>query len=85
MDGLPGMQRGVATSITDAVKPMKKMVGQYAPLNGERRRSNRGFMLAHIALAVLIGVLGCLGVGLMLVRLGFLVVVVCREGGVVLG
>jgi hypothetical protein len=37
MDGLPGMKRGVETGKTDSVKPIKKMVGQYAPVNGPRR------------------------------------------------
>lgn len=36
MDGLPGMKRGVETGKTDGVKPIKKMVGQYAPVNGPR-------------------------------------------------
>lgn len=36
MDGLPGLKRGVQTGITDSVKPIKKMVGQYAPTTGPR-------------------------------------------------
>lgn len=36
MDGLPGLKRGVKTGITDSVKPIKKMVGQYAPTMGPR-------------------------------------------------
>jgi hypothetical protein len=31
MDGLPGMQRGVKTAQIENVKPIKKMVGPYAP------------------------------------------------------
>jgi len=31
MDGLPGMKRGVKTAKVEDVKPMKKMVGPYAP------------------------------------------------------
>ncbi|RVX66151.1 hypothetical protein B0A52_09880 [Exophiala mesophila] len=36
MDGLPGLKRGVQTGITDSVKPIKKMVGKYAPIGGPR-------------------------------------------------
>jgi hypothetical protein len=68
------MRRGVATGKSEAVKPIKKMVGPYAPINGERRRANRGFTLAHLIFAVLVGVLGCMGVVLMLVQMGMLVV-----------
>ena len=36
MDGLPGLKRAINTGVTDNVKPIKKMVGQYAPTSGPR-------------------------------------------------
>lgn len=69
MDGLPGMQRGVKTALTDSVKPMKKMVGRYAPINGERRRPTRVYTLGHLILAALVGVLISVGLFVVLLRL----------------
>jgi len=53
MDGLPGMQRGLHTAVTDNVKPIKKMVGTYAPVKGPRR-AQRVFLLRHLVLAAVL-------------------------------
>jgi hypothetical protein len=79
MDGLPGLQRGVNTATTDGVKPMKKMVGPYAPVNGERRRLARAYTLGHLVVAALVGMVCCVGLFLLLVRVGVLAVCVRRE------
>ena len=80
MDGLPGMQRGVKTATSESVKPMKKMVGPYAPENGERRmRTNAKFTWEHLIHAVLLGVLGCVGLLVVAVRLGVVMVCVGME------
>lgn len=63
------MQRGSKTAVTDSVKPIKKMVGPYAPLNGERRRPTRAFTLGHLMLAVLVGLLISAGLFLVLLKL----------------
>lgn len=58
MDGLPGMQRGSQTAVTDGVKPIKKMVGPYAPVSngaGDRsHRSSRVFTPLHLVLVALL-------------------------------
>ncbi len=70
MDGLPGMQRGVKTAVTDSVKPIKKMVGQYAPTKGPRT-GTRIFQTWHLILVALISSLGTtLLLLFMLARLG---------------
>ncbi|KAJ9615321.1 hypothetical protein H2200_001396 [Cladophialophora chaetospira] len=69
MDGLPGLQRGVQTAVTDSVKPIKKMIGPYAPVNGERRRPTRVFTLGHLILAALVGLLVSVGLFLVLLKL----------------
>lgn len=79
MDGLPGLQRGVATGAKDKVKPMKKMVGRYAPMNGERRRSSRAFTSAHLILAMLVGLLISMGAFALLLRFGYVAVYFKKE------
>ncbi len=79
MDGLPGLQRGMKTLETDKVKPMKKMVGRYAPLNGERRRSSKAFTLGHLILAALMGLFISVGAFLLLLRFGYVAVYFKKE------
>lgn len=55
MDGLPGMKRGVETGRTDAVKPIKKMVGPLAPaVIGVPRRAKQVYTAGHLILAALL-------------------------------
>ena len=58
MDGLPGLQRAVETGQTDSVKPMKKMVGKFAPTSEQGRRMTRVFGMGHLMLVALISSLG---------------------------
>lgn len=62
MDGLPGLQRGVKTSITDNVKPIKKMVGPYAPIKGPRR-PQQVFRAGHL---ILVALLSCLSTAILI-------------------
>ncbi len=41
MDGLPGMRRGVETAKRENVKPIKKMIGPFAPEVLPRRNPTR--------------------------------------------
>ncbi|KIW22765.1 uncharacterized protein PV07_11031 [Cladophialophora immunda] len=57
MDGLPGLQRGVKTALTDDVKPIKKMVGPYAPPSnggGRSRRPTGAFAPGHLILVAIL-------------------------------
>jgi len=54
MDGLPGMKRGLETGKTDNVKPIKKMVGQYAPPTNGMRPVKRAYYSEHLILAALL-------------------------------
>ncbi|KIX01871.1 uncharacterized protein Z518_09598 [Rhinocladiella mackenziei CBS 650.93] len=53
MDGLPGLKRGVQTAIADRVKPIKKMVGPFAPVKGPRR-PKMIFTMGHLILVALV-------------------------------
>jgi hypothetical protein len=74
MDGLPGMQRGLHTAVTDHVKPIKKMVGPYAPESGRRGSLTTPrtftFTLWHLILAAVLGALSAVALGLVVVRSG---------------
>ncbi|EXJ74444.1 uncharacterized protein A1O5_02740 [Cladophialophora psammophila CBS 110553] len=70
MDGLPGLQRGVRTAMTDDVKPIKKMVGPYAPTNGRSRRPNKFFTLGHLILVAILTALSTTVLVLVLLRVG---------------
>jgi nitrogen fixation/metabolism regulation signal transduction histidine kinase len=76
MDNLPGLQRGVNTAVTDSVKPIKKMVGRYAPVNGERRSPARVFTLRYLILAVLLVLLVAAWLFLLLIGGGLVAVCV---------
>ena len=65
MDGLPGLQRGVRTAIADSVKPIKKMVGPFAPMNGPRR-PQKVFTLADI---ILVALLSCVSTTILILLL----------------
>lgn len=81
MDNLPGMQRGVRTAASDGVKPIKKMVGAYAPSPTRQPRRAGGpgqFSLAHVVLAAVLGMLAALALGVAVVRFGD--VDVCLNG-----
>src|SRR4051812_30955201 len=54
MDGLPGMKRGVETGKTDDVKPIKKMVGPYAPLANGPRPVKAVYNAGHLILVALL-------------------------------
>ncbi|KIX92152.1 uncharacterized protein Z520_12145 [Fonsecaea multimorphosa CBS 102226] len=57
MDGLPGLQRGVNTAVTDNVKPIKKMVGPYAPSsksNGHSKGRSRALTPEHLILVAVL-------------------------------
>jgi hypothetical protein len=54
MDGLPGMKRGVETGKTDAVKPIKKMVGPHAPLANGSRPIKAVYGAGHLILVALL-------------------------------
>ncbi|EXJ56587.1 hypothetical protein A1O7_06931 [Cladophialophora yegresii CBS 114405] len=79
MDGLPGMQRGVKTALTDNVKPIKKMVGPYAPEVSRVRKSTRTFTIWHLILAAVLGALSIVAVGFIVVRSGSVAVCYGRE------
>lgn len=54
MDGLPGMKRGIETGKTDNVKPIKKMVGQYAPPANGLRPVKKVYHSQHLILTALL-------------------------------
>lgn len=70
MDGLPGLQRGVKTAITDDVKPVKKMVGPYAPLKGPRR-PNQVFTVGHLILVALLSAFSTVVLIFVALKFGF--------------
>ncbi|KAL2444315.1 hypothetical protein ABEF95_016599 [Exophiala dermatitidis] len=66
MDGLPGLQRGVRTGDAENVKPIKKMVGPYAPDKKPRNTGTvhkRAFGLEHL---ILVALLTCLSTAIVL-------------------
>lgn len=68
MDGLPGMKRGVETGKTDAVKPIKKMVGPHAPLANGSRPIKAVYNSGHLILvAILSSLLTALAILVLLV------------------
>ncbi|KIV85196.1 hypothetical protein PV11_00923 [Exophiala sideris] len=51
MDGLPGMQRGLQTGLDEKVRPIKKMIGRMALVEGqESRRPQKIFLVRHVVL-----------------------------------
>ena len=51
MDGLPGMQRGLQTGLNEKVRPIKKMTGRMAIVEGrESRRPQKMFLFRHVVL-----------------------------------
>ncbi|KAN0108245.1 pyridoxamine phosphate oxidase family protein [Hyaloscypha variabilis] len=74
MDGLPGMRRGVETAKKENVKPIKKMVGPYAPSSECPRTRVAGQvpMLYLIIVALLSFCIGIAGTALVGVQLGYL-------------
>lgn len=70
MDGLPGMQRGLHTAVTDKVKPIKKMVGPCAALaNGKYKPSQRVFVLRHLLLTAVLSAVSTVVLMFFLLRL----------------
>ncbi|EXJ88492.1 hypothetical protein A1O1_05422 [Capronia coronata CBS 617.96] len=69
MDGLPGLQRGVKTGITEKVTPIKKMVGPTAPVKGPRR-PRQAFTVGHLILVAILSFLSTAVVILFLLKLG---------------
>ncbi|OAP63917.1 hypothetical protein AYL99_03144 [Fonsecaea erecta] len=71
MDGLPGLQRGVKTAVTEDVKPIKKMVGRYAPSsNGRSCRPTKAYTPAHLILVAVLSSLTTALLVLILLRVG---------------
>ncbi|KAF2123857.1 hypothetical protein P153DRAFT_327535 [Dothidotthia symphoricarpi CBS 119687] len=54
IDGLPGMKRGVKYARENGVKPLKKMVGRYAP---GAPRTTAGVEPLHLLLVLLLGII----------------------------
>ncbi|OAG45521.1 hypothetical protein AYO21_00157 [Fonsecaea monophora] len=79
MDGLPGMQRGVKTAVAEDVKPIKKMVGPYAPGSvGRSQRPAGTFTPGHLILVAILSSLTTAIVLLILSRVGNVKVLVGR-------
>ena len=74
MDGLPGMRRGVDTAKREQVKPIKKMVGPFAPSSEFPRTRVAGQvpMLYLIIVALLSFCMGIAGTALVVVQIGYL-------------
>jgi hypothetical protein len=74
MDGLPGMRRGVETAKRENVKPIKKMVGPFAPTAEYPRTRVAGQvpMLYLIIVALLSFCMGIAGTASIGVQLGYL-------------
>ncbi|KIW17240.1 hypothetical protein PV08_04431 [Exophiala spinifera] len=69
MDGLPGMQRGLHTAVTDNVKPIKKMVGPHAPRVNGQYKPQRVFVLRHLILAAVLSAVSTVVMMFFLLRL----------------
>ncbi len=74
MDGLPGMRRGVETAKRENVKPIKKMVGPFAPTSKYPRTRVAGQVpiLYLIIVALLSFCIGIAATALTGVQLGYL-------------
>jgi hypothetical protein len=74
MDGLPGMRRGVETAKRENVKPIKKMVGPFAPTSEypQARVTGQVPILYLIIVALLSFCIGIAGTALVGVQLGYL-------------
>jgi hypothetical protein len=53
IDGLPGMKRGYDFALRNGIKPLKKMVGPYAPRKARRASSVEP---VHLLLVLLLGI-----------------------------
>jgi hypothetical protein len=74
MDGLPGMRRAVETAKKENVKPMKKMVGPFAPTAEHPRTRVPGLVpvLYLIIVALLSFCMGITATAIAGVQLGYL-------------
>jgi len=74
MDGLPGMWRGVETAKREQVKPIKKMVGPFAPsLEAPRTRVVGQVPMLYLIIVTLLSFsIGTVGTALVGVQLGYL-------------
>ena len=74
MDGLLGMRRGVETAKRENVKPIKKMVGPFAPTSEYPRIRITGHVPTKylIIVALLSFCLGIAGMALVGIQLGYL-------------
>ena len=61
MDGLPGMRRGVETAKREDVKPIKKMVGPFAP-SGELPRTRVAGQVPTLYLLIAVLLSFCMGI-----------------------
>ena len=74
MDGLPGMRRGVDTAKREQVKPIKKMVGPFAP-NLEYPRTRVEGQVPTLYLIIVALLSFCMGIAataLVGVQMGYL-------------
>jgi hypothetical protein len=74
MDGLPGMKRGVETAKKENVKPIKKMVGPFAPSaeNPQTRVAGQVPELYLVIVALLSFCMGIAATALTGLQLGYL-------------
>ncbi len=74
MDGLPGMRRGVETAKSENVKPIKKMVGPFAPTSEYPRTRLAGQVpIQYLIIVALLGFcMGIAGTAFVGLQLGYL-------------